>query len=128
MFFTDTLQGTMKVLIVDDSTIMRAAIERFAAQMNLEVVAKAPDGKQAVELFKQHLPDLVTLDITMPEMNGLQVLEEILKIKPDTRVLIVTAITEKSIAIEALKKGAKGFLNKPFNEETLKAALTEVMG
>ncbi|MFZ5628709.1 MAG: response regulator [Spirochaetota bacterium] len=118
----------MKVLIVDDSTIMRAAIERFASQMNLEVVAKAPDGKQAVELFKQHLPDLVTLDITMPEMNGLQVLEEILKIKPDTRVLMVTAIREKSIAIEALKKGAKGFLNKPFNEETLKAALTEVMG
>jgi len=63
----------------------------------------------------------------MPEMNGLQVLEEILKLKSDARVLVVTAITEKSVAIQALQKGAKGFLNKPFTAETLKEAIQKVI-
>lgn len=117
----------MKLLIVDDSLIMRQAIERFLSSFNLEVVGKAENGKRALEIFKETLPDVVTLDITMPEMDGLSVLKEILKIKPDVRVLVVTAITEKSTALEALKLGAKGFLNKPFNEESLKAALEQVL-
>lgn len=118
----------MKLLIVDDSLIMRSAIEKYLSQLKLEVVGKAGDGKSAISLFQTHLPDLVTLDITMPEMDGLTVLKELLKIKSDVKVLIVTAITEKSVAIEALKNGAKGFLNKPFTEKTLKEALDQVMG
>ncbi|GAB4442963.1 MAG: response regulator [Turneriella sp.] len=118
----------MKTLIVDDSVIMRTALEKYAGKLGLTIVGKAANGKQGVEMFREHMPDLVTLDITMPEMNGLQVLEEILKLKPDTRVLVITAITEKSVAIDALKKGAKGFLNKPFNEESVKSAIREVMG
>jgi len=117
----------MRLLVVDDSMIMRTAIERFAGEMGIEIVGKAADGKQAVAMFKEHMPDLVTLDITMPEMNGLQVLEEILKLKSDARVLVVTAITEKSVAIQALQKGAKGFLNKPFTAETLKEAIQKVI-
>ncbi len=118
----------MKTLIVDDSIIMRTALEKFASELGLTIVGKAANGKQGVDLFKEHLPDLVTLDITMPEMNGLQVLEEILKIKPEAKVLVITAITEKSVAIDALKKGAKGFLNKPFNEDSVKNAIREVLG
>ncbi|MCS6972132.1 MAG: response regulator [Leptospiraceae bacterium] len=118
----------MKTLIVDDSIIMRTAIEKFASELGLTIVGKAANGKQAVEMFQQHMPDLVTLDITMPEMNGLEALEKMLNIKPDAKILVITAITEKSVAIEALKKGAKGFLNKPFNEESVKNAIREVMG
>lgn len=118
----------MKLLIVDDSMIMRTALERFTGELGLELVGKAGDGKTAVSMFAEHKPDVVTLDITMPEMNGLQVLEEILKIKPEARVLVITAINEKSVAIEALKKGAKGFLNKPFNEDSVKTALKEILG
>ncbi|MCS6984350.1 MAG: response regulator [Leptospiraceae bacterium] len=117
----------MKLLIVDDSLIMRQAIERFLAPLGLEVVGKADNGKRAIELFRETMPDVVTLDITMPELDGLGVLKEILKIKPDVRVLVVTAITEKSTALEALKLGAKRFLNKPFNEESLKSALEQVL-
>lgn len=122
------LAGMAKILIVDDSIIMRTALEKFAGELGLTIVGKAANGRQAVEMVQEQMPDLVTLDITMPEMNGLQALEEIIKIKPDIKVLVVTAITEKSVAIEALKKGAKGFLNKPFNEDSVKAAIKEVMG
>lgn len=117
----------MKILIVDDSLIMRQAIERFLGSLNLEIAGKAENGKRALEIFKATMPDIVTLDITMPEINGLDVLTEIMKIKPETKVLIVTAITEKSTAIEALRLGAKGILNKPFNEASLKSALEQML-
>ncbi|MBV6492990.1 MAG: Chemotaxis protein CheY [Turneriella sp.] len=115
-------------MIVDDSLIMRKAIEKYLAELGLELVATAGDGKSAIELFEKHKPDIVTLDITMPEIDGLAVLKKVIAIKPDTKVLIVTAITEKSTAIYALKNGAKGFLNKPFTEESLKDAMREIIG
>lgn len=118
----------MKLLIVDDSTIMRKILEKHLTEYGFTLVGTASDGKSAVALFKEHMPDVVTLDITMPEMNGLEVLSEILKIKPEAKVLVVTAITEKSVAIEALQKGAKGFLNKPVTEETVRAAMNEILG
>ena len=79
-------------------------------------------------MFKEHNPDVVTLDITMPEMDGLTVLGHMLEINPAARILVVTAITEKSVAIDALKKGAKGFLNKPFTEDKIKTAIKEMLG
>lgn len=118
----------MKLLIVDDSMIMRTALEKFTAELGLELVGKAGDGKTALAMFKEHNPDVVTLDITMPEMDGLTVLGHMMEINPAAKVLVVTAITEKSVAIDALKKGAKGFLNKPFSEEKIKTAIKEILG
>ena len=92
------------------------------------MVGKAGDGKSALAMFKEHNPDVVTLDITMPEMDGLTVLGHMLEINPAARILVVTAITEKSVAIDALKKGAKGFLNKPFTEDKIKTAIKEMLG
>lgn len=118
----------MKLLIVDDSMIMRTALEKFTSELGLELVGKAGDGKSALAMFKEHNPDVVTLDITMPEMDGLTVLGHMLEINPAARILVVTAITEKSVAIDALKKGAKGFLNKPFTEDKIKTAIKEMLG
>jgi len=118
----------MKLLIVDDSVIIRKSIETFSATLKFEIVGQAGDGRTAVELFKQFQPDYVTMDITMPEMDGLTAMREMLKFKADAKIMIVSAITNQSTIIEALSSGAKHYLNKPFNEASMKAALTKLIG
>ncbi len=118
----------MKFMIVDDSMIMRRVIEKYCRDFNFDFVGAAPDGMKALELFKAQMPDLVTMDITMPEMDGLTCLEEILKIKPETKVIIVTALKDRETGLTALKLGAKGFLPKPFSEEQIKNEITAVTG
>lgn len=109
----------MKLLVVDDSNIMRKAIEKYLHEFGLQCVGTAGDGESAIELFREHLPDVVTLDITMPKMDGLSCLDEIMKIKPDTRVIVISALKDPATGILAIKKGAKGFLSKPFSPEEL---------
>lgn len=118
----------MKVLIVDDSSIMRKAIHKYLSKLDVEIIGSAGDGKTALEMFKDQLPDVVTLDITMPEMDGLTCLDEMLKIKADAKVLVVSALKDEATALEAINKGAKGFLGKPFNAETLEEAFNELLG
>ena len=117
----------MKLLIVDDSSIMRKAIQKYLSSHDLEVVGVAGDGVSALEIFKEKSPDIVTLDITMPEMDGLTCLEEILKIKADTKVLVISALKDESTALEALKKGARSFLGKPFTEQSLNEAFSQLL-
>ena len=116
----------VKVLIVDDSSIMRKAIHKYLSKLGVDIIGSASDGKTALEMFKEQLPDAVTLDITMPEMNGLQCLDEMLKIKADAKVLIISALKDESTALEAINKGAKGFLGKPFNAATLEEAFSQL--
>ncbi len=118
----------MKLIIVDDSSIIRKAIEKYISKYDLEIVGTASDGKKGLELFSQTLPDLVTLDITMPEMDGLTTLREIMKIKPDTKVIIISAQSDKSTVLAALEEGAADFIPKPFNEEKLDAVLSKIVG
>ena len=126
----------MRLLIVDDSNLVRTCIARIASAKGyapqdglpgLRIVGLARDGTEALELARQTTPDVVTLDITMPGMDGLQCLEELLKIVPRARVLMVSALSDKATALTALKKGARGFLHKPFNEDELMTALREVL-
>lgn len=117
----------MKLLIVDDSAIIRKAIESFAKDFPVEIVGQATNGKEAVDLFTKLKPDIVTLDITMPEMDGLEALKQMLKINAAARIMIVSAISNNQVVIEALAAGAKHFLTKPFNEKTLKAGLQKIM-
>ena len=77
-----------KILIVDDSSIIRKIIQKSIVQDDLEIVGIAGDGLEALRLFKEKSPDLVTLDITMPEMDGLSVLDEMIKLKPETKVIV----------------------------------------
>ena len=116
-----------KILIVDDSTMIIQTIKNYVTKYDLEIVGTAIDGKEAIEVFKKTLPDFVTLDITMPEIDGLTVLEEMLKIRDSAKIIIITALNDKLTGITAMKKGAKGFLNKPFNEEKFKEVLERIL-
>lgn len=118
----------MKLLIVDDSNIMRRAIEKYLKSFHLELIGTASDGEQAVQIARTFLPDIVTLDITMPKMDGLSCLKEIMKIIPDCKVLVISALKDPATSLQALKLGAKGFLPKPFTEEELKSEISEIIG
>ncbi len=116
----------MKLLIVDDSTLIRRAIERFANKFQFDEIRSANNGANALKEFKNFLPDVVTMDITMPEMDGLTCVEAILREKPEVQILVISALADKSTAVEAIKRGASGFLLKPFTEETLITSLEEL--
>ncbi|MDR1903400.1 MAG: response regulator [Treponema sp.] len=118
----------MKLMIVDDSNIMRQAIEKYLANKKFTLVGTASDGETAMALFKKQLPDIVTLDITMPKMDGLACLDQMLKIKPNTRILIISALKDPVTGLSALKKGAKGFLPKPFTAVQLQTEIDEILG
>ena len=120
----------MRLLIVDDSNIIRSRIMRIVLAGTLpgaQIVGLARDGTQAVTMFKAHQPDAVTMDLTMPNMDGIRCIEEIMAINPDVPILVISALADKTTAIAALRKGARGFLNKPFTEKQLVAALKEVI-
>lgn len=117
----------LRLLIVDDSNIMRRRIERSQHFVELQVVGNAADGLEAIELFGRTDPDVVTMDITMPHMNGIQCIEELVRLKPTIRILVISALADKATAIEAMEKGANGFLNKPFTDRQLNEAIAELM-
>jgi two-component system chemotaxis response regulator CheY len=122
------LEERMKLLVVDDSNIMRRAISKYLGNTSLELVGTAGDGMEALKLFQETLPDLVTMDITMPKMDGLDSLKKILEIKEDTKILVVSALSDKATGLKALTLGAKGFLSKPFTQEELVEEIRRVAG
>ncbi|TDR40037.1 two-component system chemotaxis response regulator CheY [Tahibacter aquaticus] len=120
----------MKLLIVDDSNVIRQRIARIASDARLppmHIVGQARNGVEAVQMVRQHDPDLVTLDLTMPELGGEECTEQMIALKPALTILVVSALSDKATALRALKKGAQGFLYKPFTDDQLVAALQEVM-
>jgi len=118
----------MKLMIVDDSSIMRRAIGKYLAPLGLELAATASNGQEAIDRFKETLPDLVTLDITMPQMDGLTCLSQLLALKPTTRVIVISALSDPATGLRALKLGAKSFLPKPFTEAQLVDEIRRVAG
>jgi len=123
-----TLAGrTFRLLIVDDSNIMRRRIERSQQFEELEVVGAASNGVEAIELFRRTDPDLVTMDLTMPQMDGIECIEQIVRLKPAVRILVISALADKATAVDAMEKGANGFLNKPFTDRQLNEAIAELI-
>lgn len=118
----------IKLMIVDDSNIIRSKITRTLTQHQMEVVATACNGEEAISLFKTSKPDVVTMDLTMPLMDGLECIRALRKINPKVQILVVSALSDKSTAIQALKEGAQGFLCKPFSESELTEAMEELLG
>jgi two-component system chemotaxis response regulator CheY len=116
-----------RMLIVDDSMVVRMNIADGNRVENIEIVGAASNGRQALEIFQQLRPDLVTMDITMPELDGIGCIKAIVAIDPDVRILVISALADKAIAIEAIKCGAAGFINKPINERKLNDALFELI-
>jgi two-component system chemotaxis response regulator CheY len=118
---------SMKLMIVDDSNIMRRRIERSNNFEELELVGTAANGLEALEMFRKMDPDVVTMDLTMPQMDGIECIENIVKIKPAVRILVISALADKATAVEAMEKGANGFLNKPFTDRQLNEAIAELI-
>lgn len=118
----------LKLMIVDDSNIIRSKITRTLTQHDMQVVATASNGEEAVKLFGTHKPDVVTMDLTMPRMDGLECIRALRKIDPSISILVVSALADKATAIQALKEGAQGFLCKPFSETDLTEAMEELLG
>ena len=117
----------MKLMIVDDSNIMRRRIERSQQFEELELVGPASNGLEAIEMFRKMDPDVVTMDLTMPQMDGIECIENIVKLKPAVRILVISALADKATAVEAMEKGANGFLNKPFTDRQLNEAIAELI-
>ena len=115
-----------KVLIVDDAAFMRISIKNMLTKNGYEVVGEAENGLIGVEMFKELHPDIVTMDITMPEMSGLDALKEITKVDPQAKVVMVSAMGQEAMVREAIVSGAKGFIVKPFKEEGIIAAIKKL--
>jgi len=118
---------TKRLLIVDDSSIMRRTIEKNLQEYDLEIIGQASNGLEAIKLVEQEKPDVITLDITMPEMDGIACLEEIMKIHPETKVMIITALSDKLTGLIALDKGARGFMFKPVNANDLARSFDKLL-
>ncbi len=118
----------MTLLVVDDSAIMRRAIQKYSATLPLQVVGTAANGSDAIRLVEELKPDVVTLDVTMPKVDGLSALKRIKASYPLAQVLVITALSDAATGIQALRLGASGFLTKPFTEAQLLEELRHVCG
>jgi two-component system chemotaxis response regulator CheY len=115
-------------VIVDDAVFMRTVIRRMIEQINgYKVVGEASNGREAVEAAKKYKPDIITLDITMPEMDGIYAVPKILEVSPNTRIIMVSAMGQQSMVIEAIKLGARDFIVKPFEKSRVYQAIRNVL-
>ena len=124
---SDNGKKSFKLMIVDDSNIMRRRIERSNQFDELELVGTAANGLEALEMFKKMDPDVVTMDLTMPQMDGIECISKLVVMKPAVRILVISALADKATAVEAMEKGANGFLNKPFTDRQLNEAIADLM-
>ncbi|MDG5787410.1 response regulator [Evansella sp. AB-P1] len=108
-----------KVIITDDAAFMRMTLRNIITNAGFEVVAEAVNGIEAVKLYEKHRPDLVTMDITMPEMSGIDALIEIKKIDPEAKVIMCSAVGQQTKVIDAIQYGAADFILKPFDESRI---------
>jgi two-component system chemotaxis response regulator CheY len=120
-------QSPLRLMIVDDSNLIRRRIERSQQIDRLAVVGTAANGREAIGVFKRTQPDVVTMDLTMPEMDGIACVEQLLALNPKVLILVVSALADKDTAVEAIEKGANGFLCKPFTDRQLNEALEELL-
>ena len=119
-----------KLMVVDDSNIIRNRIARVVEAGRIPAVAvvgMARNGKEALQLCQEHWPDIITMDLTMPEMDGIACTENLVQMNPDALILVVSALNDKATALEALQRGAHGFVCKPFTDDQLAAALNELL-
>jgi two-component system chemotaxis response regulator CheY len=116
-----------KILIVDDSTVMRKNLYSIFTKNGHEVVGEAVDGKQALLLYSELKPDLVTMDITMPKMNGVDAVTHIMNKNKNAKIIMISALNQKQMVFEALKSGAKHYIIKPIEASKLLGIINEVL-
>ncbi len=117
-----------RVLVCDDAIFMRTMISDILAQAGFEIVGEAETGAQAVDKYKQLKPELVTMDIVMPDMGGIDGVREIVKLDPDAKILMCSAMGQQALVVEAIQAGAKDFVVKPFQPSRVLEAVQRVLG
>jgi two-component system chemotaxis response regulator CheY len=117
-----------RILVVDDAAFMRMMIRDILTKNGYEVCGEANDGAQAIEKYKEVKPDLVTMDITMPEMDGIASLKEIKKLDPNAKVVMCSAMGQQAMVIDAIQAGAKDFIVKPFQPDRVIEAIKKTLG
>ncbi|MBS2772836.1 response regulator [Anoxybacillus rupiensis] len=116
-----------KVLIVDDAKFMRMTLSNILKKANCEVVGEGENGKEAIELYQALKPDIVTLDITMPVMNGIEAIKTIKQIDPKAKVIMCSAMGQQKMVVEAIEAGAIDFIVKPFDESRVMEAIARAL-
>lgn len=117
-----------KILIVDDAAFMRMMIKDIVSKNDYEVVGEAQNGLEAIAMYEQFKPDIVTMDITMPEKDGISAVKDIMAIDPKAKIIMCSAMGQQSLVMEAIKAGARDFLVKPFKADRVIQALDKVLG
>ena len=118
----------VRVLVVDDAAFMRMMVKDILSKNGYEVVGEAENGMKALEKYQELKPDLTTMDITMPEMDGIQALKGIRAKDPNASVIMCSAMGQQAMVIEAIQSGAKDFIVKPFQAERVLEAVKKVIG
>lgn len=117
-----------KIMICDDAAFMRMMIKDILTKNGYEIAAEAENGAVAVEMYPDAKPDLVLMDITMPDMDGIQALKKIKEIDPNANIIMCSAMGQQAMVIEAIQSGAKDFIVKPFQAERVLEAVKKVVG
>lgn len=115
-----------KVLVVDDAAFMRMQLKNILVKNGHEVIGEAGNGKDAIQKYMDTQPDVTTMDITMPEMDGIDAVKEIIKQNSEAKIIMCTAMGQQGMILDAINAGAKDFIVKPFNEERVIEAIKKV--
>ncbi len=117
----------INVLIADDLKFIKLVLRQLVEKAGFRVVGEASNGEEAVELYQDKRPDVVLMDITMPKMDGLTALKKILKLDPEAKIIMCSALGQQSLIVQALQLGAKDFIVKPFREERVVTAIKHIL-
>lgn len=115
-----------RILVVDDSFYMRTILKNMLSDAGYDVVGEAPNGETALELARKTFPDLVTLDVILPDSTGLEVLKDLKKDFPKLKIVMVSAVGQDAVVDEAMSNGAKAYIVKPFSEEKVLSTIADV--
>jgi two-component system chemotaxis response regulator CheY len=115
-----------RALVVDDAAFMRMMLKDILTKANYEIVGEAANGQEAVDKYQELKPDFVTMDITMPVKDGIQAIKEIIKIDPNAKIIVCSAMGQQAMVIESIQAGAKDFIVKPFQPNRVIEALQKL--
>lgn len=118
----------MKALIVDDAALARALLRKIVGEIGVQEIFEAQTGEESIEIYQAQKPNLVTMDITMPGMDGITAIRKILEVDPSANIVVCSALGQKEVVMDAIQAGAKHFIIKPFENEKVKSTLKAVLG
>ena len=117
-----------RILVVDDAAFMRMMVRDMLKKIGHQAAGEAANGLQGVQMYKELKPDLVTMDVTMPEMDGVEAVKEIMAFDKDAKIIMISAMGQQAIVMDCIRAGAKDFIVKPFNIDRVAEAVKKVLG